>query len=74
MAGCPSPSGEWILMAATLAAIQLSQGRTVDELALMSSFFGVLGNDLGFLAITRVEEDEDSASKKDCKTKGNKLD
>jgi len=55
MAGCSPPSGEWVLIAATLAAIQLAQGQTVEQLALMSSFFGVLGNNLGFLAITRAE-------------------
>lgn len=55
MAECSPPYGEWILTAATLASIQLAQGQTVDQLALMSSFFGVLGNNLGFLAITRAK-------------------
>jgi hypothetical protein len=55
MAGYSPLSGEWALIAATLAAIQLAQGQTVDQLAFMASFFGVLGNNLGLLAITRAE-------------------
>lgn len=59
MAGCTTPSGEWVLIAATLAAIQLAQGQTVDQLAFMASFFGVLGNNLGLLAITRADAKEE---------------
>ncbi len=74
MDACPPPCGDWILMAATLVAIQLSKGLTVDEMALMSAFFGVLGSDLGFLAITRAEKDDEPDSNKGCRTQENRLD
>lgn len=60
MAANSSASGDWILMAATLASIQLAKGQTEDELALMSSFFSVLGSSLGFLAITRFKQQDNS--------------
>lgn len=56
------PSGEWILIAATLVSIQLAQGRSEDELALMAAFFTVLGDSLALLAITRPAPEE----KTDC--------
>lgn len=62
MARCGPPSGEWALIAATLAAIQLSQGQSVDQLAFMASFFGVLGNNLGMLALTHAERREEPAT------------
>ncbi len=57
------PSGEWILIAATLVSIQLAQGRTEEELALMAAFFTVLGDSLALLAITRPSPNQD---KTDC--------
>ena len=53
-ANCP-PSGEWLLIAALLVSIQLAQGRSEDELALISSFFSVVGSNLAFIAVTRAE-------------------
>ncbi len=58
MAGSSLPSSDWILMVVTLAAIQLSKGQSNDQLAFMSSFFSLLGSNLGFLAVTRFEDDE----------------
>lgn len=53
MAELALPSGEWLLIASTLVSIQLAQGRTEDELALMAAFFTVLGDSLALMAITR---------------------
>jgi hypothetical protein len=72
MAGCSPPPGDWLIMAVTLAAIQLSHGKTVDELALMSSFFSLLSSSLGFLAVTRFEDD-DLPLNNDCKADEKKI-
>lgn len=53
MAELTFPSGEWLLIASTLVSIQLAQGRTEEELALMAAFFTVLGDSLALMAITR---------------------
>lgn len=64
----PVPSGEFLLIAASLASIQLAQGRSEEELGLMAAFFTVLGDNLALLAVTRPapEEAADGGAKKDC--------
>lgn len=64
MAELARPSGEWLLIASTLVSIQLAQGRTEEELALMAAFFTVLGDSLALMAITRpVLPETDCADK-----------
>lgn len=51
------PSGEFLLVVATLVSFQLAQGKTADELLLISAFFEVLGDNLALLAATRPVAD-----------------
>ncbi len=39
-----------------LAAIQLSRGRSTDQLALLAAFFTVLGDNLALIATARPSE------------------
>lgn len=41
------------MLLAALVAFQLAQGRSADQLALISAFFEVLGDDLALLAAQR---------------------
>lgn len=55
MAACGSgPSGEFLLIVATIVSIQLGQGRSAEELGLLAAFFTVLGDNLALLAVTRT--------------------
>lgn len=47
------PSGELLLVIAALVSLQLAEGRTADQLELLSAFFEVLGDNLGLLAARR---------------------
>ena len=49
-------SGEGLTLLAALAAIQLSQGRSADQVALLASFFTVLGDSLALIATARPSE------------------
>lgn len=44
------PSGEALTLLGALAAIQLSRGRSTDQLALLAAFFTVLGDNLALIA------------------------
>ena len=44
------PSGELLLAAAAVAAIQIAQGKSVDEVSILGAFFTVLGDNLALLA------------------------
>lgn len=46
--------GEALVVLATLVSIQLAQGRSADELQLISSFFEVLGDNLSLIAAQRT--------------------
>ncbi len=46
-------SGEVLLAAATLAAIQLTQGRFAEEAAVLSAFFCTLGDGIALIAARR---------------------
>lgn len=53
MASTPIPSGEALVILATVFALQLAQGRTPEQLALISAFFNVLGDNLALIAARR---------------------
>lgn len=53
MATDPIPSGEALLLLATLVSLQLAQGRTVEQLELIAAFFEVLGDNLSLIAARR---------------------
>lgn len=48
------PSGCELVTLANVLAIQLSQGLTAEELAILGGFFNSLGDNLGLLAATKV--------------------
>lgn len=50
--GCDR-GGEGLLVLATLVSLQLAQGRTADQLELLSAFFEVLGDNLALIAAQR---------------------
>ena len=55
--GMPSragPSGETLAAAATLAAIQLTQGRTNEQAAVLAAFFTTLGDAIALIAAQRA--------------------
>lgn len=45
-----SPDGSTLLLLAAVVSLQLAQGRSTDDLALMGAFFTVLGDNLSLLA------------------------
>ena len=57
MAESGGPSGELLVAAAALAAVQLAQGRGTRELDTLAAFFTVLGDNLALLSIRRGEEE-----------------
>ena len=46
----PSSDGPTLLLLAAVVSLQLSQGRSAEDLALMGAFFTVLGDNLALLA------------------------
>ena len=64
MSGSCIPSGELLLAVAALVSIQMSQGRSTDEIALMAAFFTPLAYNLALIATRR---DIASEPKNDCK-------
>lgn len=56
------PSGETLLAAAALAAAQLTQGRTAEEIAVLSAFFCTLGDALALIAARRAMEETRKSS------------
>lgn len=65
MKDCGGPAGEFLLIIAAIVSIQLSQGRTVDEIVLLSAFLEVVGDNLALIAarrtITEVAAAEDGS-------------
>ncbi len=57
MGGCLTP-GNIILLAAA-ASIQYAQGRTAEELELLSAFFDILADNLAMLALGAPSEGEE---------------
>jgi len=53
VAGQNGPSGEGLLLLAALVSLQLAQGRSADELELISAFFEALGDNLALIAARR---------------------
>lgn len=49
------PNGDALVLLGAAAAIQMAQGRTADEIELLSAFFEVLGDNLALIAARRVE-------------------
>lgn len=47
-------SGDALVMVAALLSIQIAQGRTVDQLGLLSAFFQALGENLDVIAAQRT--------------------
>ncbi len=52
--------GEGLLVLATLVSLQLAQGRTADQLELLSAFFEVLGDNLALIAAQREAAEPES--------------
>ena len=61
------PSGETLMAAAALAAIQLTQGRSAEEAAVLSAFFCTLGDGIALIAARRDIMDS-------CKSSVNSVD
>lgn len=64
MAQPKGSSGDFLLALTTLLSLQMAQGRTADELTLLSAFFEVLGDNLALLATVRTP----SSPEKDCQS------
>ena len=64
MSGSCIPSGELLLAVAALVSIQMSQGRSTDEIALLAAFFTALGDNLALIATRHGIASE---AKNDCK-------
>ena len=47
-------NSELVLAVAVLVSLQIAQGRTADELALLAAFFTVLGDNLALLALGKT--------------------
>lgn len=45
-----TPDGPTLLLLAAVVSLQLAQGKSEDDLALMGTFFTVLGDNLALLA------------------------
>lgn len=45
--------GGFLTTAAALTAIQVAQGRTTEELALLAAFFTVLGDNIALMAVSQ---------------------
>lgn len=52
-----TPSGEVLLALSTLAAIQLAEGKTADQITLLAAFLTVLADSLALIAVKRAEAD-----------------
>ena len=50
------PPSEAMVAAAALASIQLSQGKSSEEVGLLAAFFTLLGDNLALLAIGRPNQ------------------
>lgn len=60
MAGCQQgngPNGECLVLLGAAFAIQIAQGRTVDELNLVSAFLTVVADNLDLIAIQRATQE-----------------
>lgn len=44
------PNGQTLVLLAAVVSFQLAQGRSAEDLELMSAFFEVLGDDLALIA------------------------
>ena len=53
---CSQDNCRNLLLLAAVVAFQLAQGRSADDLSLMSAFFEVLGDDLALLAICAPQD------------------
>lgn len=53
MNSCSGPSGEALLIIATLVSLQIAEGKTADQLGTLAAFFSVLGDSLALLAVRR---------------------
>lgn len=66
--------GESLPLVAAALAAQLSQGRRLAELELLSAFFAVLGDNLALIAVERANLSEknrqDSVKSQDCHCTG----
>lgn len=50
------PDGEGLVVLGTAVALQMAQGRTLEELGLLSAFFEVLGDNLALIAARRTSQ------------------
>ncbi len=57
--GCDG-GGEGLLVLATLVSLQLAQGRSAEQLELLSAFFEVLGDNLALIAAQREAAEPES--------------
>lgn len=57
MSARSGPSGEALTAAAVLAAIQLTQGRTSKQAAVLAAFFTTLGDAIALIAAQNAHRD-----------------
>jgi len=55
------PSGEMLLVIATVVSLQIAQNKTLEQLELLSAFLTVLGENLELIA-TRMPNDAENIS------------
>jgi hypothetical protein len=53
-----TPDGSTLLLLSAVVSLQLAQGRSQEDLALMAAFFTVLGDSLALLALSAPESGE----------------
>jgi hypothetical protein len=53
-----TPDGSTLLLLSAVVSLQLAQGRSQEDLALMAAFFTVLGDSLALLALNAPESGE----------------
>ena len=53
-----APSGGALVAGAALAALQLAQGRSADETALLGAFFTLLGDNLALLSLGQPDRED----------------
>lgn len=51
----PCNSGAFLTAAAAIVAIQVAQGRSEDELAILGAFFSALGDNLELMVATQTQ-------------------
>ena len=53
--------GELFVLIAALVSLQIAQGRSTDEIGLLSAFFTALGDNLALIATRRTQQEAASS-------------